>query len=203
MAIVGAVSAVASYMGQQQSAQQQADYQRAVAEQRNQEIKANYEAANAAAIDNYTQANQRQLENQENFSQTAQDIEVEKKNAIGELLASNLNTGLSLDAVKLDYERQSDKYLGVQELSLRNLGIQTEAEKKSAKAQAQNQANSISAYIPSPVNYPSPLSLAAGIGGAYVGSLDVAGSQTKFKNSSTGSRGGIINSTWSLGERGR
>lgn len=173
MAIVGAVSTVAGFAGQMSAANQQAQYQVAVANARNQEIKANYEAANAAAIDSYTQSNQKQLEAQQQLSQTAQDIEVERRNSVGEMLASNLNTGLSLDAINLDYGRQMDKYMGVQEQSLRNIGIQTAAEKKEAYYTAKNRSNSIDAYIPSPVNYPSVLGLAAGLGKAYYGSLDV------------------------------
>ena len=182
--IIGAVSQVVSYQAQVEAAQKQAEYQNALARARNEEIIANNEAANAAAISSYTQQNQQLAEAQASHSQEIQDLNIEKTNAIGELLASNLNTGMSLDAIKLDYERQADRYEGVQDASLKSLGLQTAAEKKQTYATAQNRMNSIQAYIPQPVSSPSPLSLAVGLGGAVVNGLDT--SKPTFKTSGGG-----------------
>lgn len=170
--IIGAVSSVVSYQAQAAAAQQQAEYQNALARARNEEIIANNEAANAAAIASYTQIGQQEKEAQDAHAQEIQDLNAEKTNAIGELLASNLNTGMSLDALRLDYERQADRYQGVQEASLKSLGLQAEAEKKQTYATAQNRMNSIQAYIQQPVSGPSPLSLAVGLGGSIIGGLD-------------------------------
>lgn len=172
MMLLGAVSSVVSYSAQVQAAQRQAEYQAQLAKARNEEIIANNEAANAAAIDSYTQQNQRLTEEQAAHSQEIQDLSVEKRNAQGRVLASNLNTGMSLDALMLDYGRQADRYQGVEEASLASLGLQTEAEKRQTYATAQNRMNSISPYIQQPVSSPGLGNLALGLAGAYYGNLD-------------------------------
>lgn len=181
--LLGAVSTVANYSAQVAAANQQAQYQAQVARARNEEIIANNEVANAAAIDSYTQQNQRLVEEQAAHSQELQDLNVEKRNAVGELLASNLNTGMSLDALYLDYERQADRYQGVQEASLKSLGLQTGAEKKQTYATAQNRMNSITPYIQQPVSSPSIAGLALGLAGNVVSGLDT--DTPTFKDSST------------------
>ena len=187
VSIISGISAVVGFAAQQQQADQQAQYQAQLVKARNEEISANNTAANAAAIQSYTQLNRKERESQAQTAADLQDLEVEKRNSLGEMLASNLNTGLSLDAIKLDYERQADRYQGIQEQSLQNIGIQTEQEKKQAYATAQNRMNSMDAYIPSPVSYPSPLSLAVGLGSAYAGyATRQAGNTPTFKNSSSG-----------------
>lgn len=189
--IIGALTQAVSYQAQVEAAEAQADYQNKVAEARNQEIMANYRAANQAAITSYTQLNQRLEEAQASHSQEIEELEIEKKNALGELAATNLNTGMSLEALKLDYGRQADRYEGVQEASLKSLGLQTRADKKEAYAQAESRSNAIQAYIPQPVQSPSPLSLAAGLGGAVLGSLNKP-TAPAFKN--TAPKGGIYDS---------
>jgi hypothetical protein len=165
--IIGAVSSIVSYQQQVESAKQQQEYQNAVARARNEEINANNIAANAAAIDSYTQLNQKQAEEQQTASQENLDLNAEKLGALGTLAASNMNTGLSFDALKLDYERQADRYEGVKDASLKSIGLQTEAEKLQTHATAQNRMNSIQGYIQQPVATPTPWSLAIGLGGAY------------------------------------
>ena len=172
MLAIGALTSIISYQQQVESAKQQQAYQNAVAQARNEEINANNIAANAAAIASYSQLNQRQAEEDASMAEKNLDLNVEKNNAIGELTASNLNTGLSFDMLKLDYERQANRYEGIQQANLKAIGLQTEADKRQAEAQAQNQMNSVQGYIQQPVSTPSPLSLAVGLGSAYVNSLN-------------------------------
>ena len=183
--IVSAITSVVSYQQQVEAANQQQEYQNAVARARNEEIDANNKSANASAIDSYTQINQKQVEQQASASQENLDLNAEKTNSVGQLAASNLNTGLSFDALKLDYERQADRYEGVQQASLKSIGLQTNADKKQTNAKAQSQMNSIQGYIQQPVSTPSPWSLAVSLGGSVATGLTNKNSASSSKNSST------------------
>lgn len=161
IAAVGVLSAASSYVGMEQQASAQAAYQNQLAEQRNQQMLQNAESANEAAREEYYQEGLRQQQEAEAASDEIQSIQTEKLQKMGEAIASSDG---SLGALYADFDRQEAKYKESVRRNFDMTTLQILQQKRMTNAKAQDRINSMTPYIPEPVQGGSLLGLGVGIG---------------------------------------
>ncbi|MGE4422970.1 MAG: hypothetical protein AB7D39_11795 [Pseudodesulfovibrio sp.] len=161
MAATAIVSAVAGFAGQEVQAQQQASYQKTVAEQRNQQMLQNAENANDAAIEQYYQQGLRQQQEAEAASDEIQRVQTEKLQKVGEAIASSDG---QLGALYADFDRQEAQYKESVRRNFDMTSLQIMQEARTTHAQNEDRINSMSPYTPQPVQGGSLINLGMGIG---------------------------------------
>lgn len=173
--VIGAASSIAQGAAQYQQAQAQAAYQEAQAA----EYARTAELNNQAAVKEYTEqaAAERisQMQEQEAASQQAQDVQKERLQKQGTMMASTNAAGMALDYLMADFEREeaSRKDSIRQQYEMNAVGH--ELNLASFKDKAQNRINSQQNYISQGSTFNSGLNTLGtmlGIGGAAVGAYE-------------------------------
>ncbi len=156
--VTSVATGVIQYVGQQQQAESQAQYQSALMQARNQEIQDNTAIANESFLQQTQQINLRQQQEDEKASQDIQQVQIEaaKARATARVSAGEAGvSGLSVDSLLADYYRQEDVF---RESVRRNrqLGrLQSREDIKGLKAQAEGRIASVRPYVPEPIVRPS------------------------------------------------
>lgn len=180
MMAISAVSAVAGVAGQMQQADEQKSYQKALGEQRNQQIVDNAKASNKAATEQYYQLDQRMSQEREAVSQKIQDIQRQRLQKTGQAMASSYGgLGVLLD----DFYRQESNYKQNVTSNFDMTSLQIDQQKRSVGAQNQDRIASIQSYIPAPVAEPDYMGAGLKIGAAGVKYWGVNTNQKGFGTS--------------------
>lgn len=165
--VASTASGIVGYIGQSQAANQQAAYQSALAQQRNQQILENQRLAQESYLRQAQQVNIRQQQEEEKASTELQSTQIEAMQARARARVASGEagvTGLSVDNLIADFYRQEDVYKqGVQ----RNVEFsrqQSQEDIKGLRAEAEGRAQAIQPYLPEPVARPSFLGTALQIG---------------------------------------
>lgn len=164
--LVSALSSVVGFIGQSQAASQQEAYERAQFEQRERERKQNAESAISSLNNEYAQANLQQVQRQEVAADEKSKVERDRLETAGTAIASSEGAGRGFNLILGDLFRQQGRFNSNIETQLSYDLEQGNAELYGLKAKADDRINSISPYIPRPVNRPNPLGLVADIAGA-------------------------------------
>ena len=104
--VIGAASSVASGVSASQQAKAQAQYQEAQAAEYARVNELNNKAAAQEYVEQSAAERMAQMQEQAKASQQAQDVQKEAMQKKGEMLASTNASGLALDFLMADYERQ-------------------------------------------------------------------------------------------------
>ncbi|MDX2086033.1 MAG: hypothetical protein SFZ03_11680 [Candidatus Melainabacteria bacterium] len=165
--VASTASGIVGYIGQSQAASQQAAYQSALAQQRNQQIAENQRLAQEAYLQQAHQVNLRQQQEEEKASQETQSAQIEAMQARARARVASGEagvSGLSVDNLIADFYRQEDVYKqGIQ----RNVELsrqQSQEDIKGLRAQAEGRYQAIQPYLPEPIARPSFLGAALQIG---------------------------------------
>lgn len=195
---MGVASTAASYIGQQQQANQQRAYQNQVYEQQSQQAIAEAEYQNRQVTRNneYIRRNaenarialatDRQAlvrqDRQESLA-TALDIEqkrIERLKAVGAIQASE-RAGLSLEGLMSDFYRQEARYVSVAQQNLAFSSAQRQLEGQKLVSTTNSRLNEARPYeaapfqspnLPAPVQSPSLLGAVLGAGSTVAGQLN-------------------------------
>jgi hypothetical protein len=165
--VASTASGIVGYIGQQQAANQQASYQSALAQQRNQQIVENQRLAQESYLRQAQQVNIRQQQEEEKASTELQSTQIEAMQARARARVASGEagvTGLSVDSLIADFYRQEDFYKqGVQ----RNVAFsrqQSQEDIKGLRAEAEGRYQALQPYLPEPIARPSFLGTALQIG---------------------------------------
>lgn len=168
--ITGALSigsTVAGFIGAQQQAQAQAEYQTQLQIARNEQIRQNAELTARAYNDQLQAVNSRQMQENIAASQQAQAFQRENtvrrgtaQAALGETGAAGINR----DILMAEFDRTQTSYMSSLSLQQDFRDQSTFFETRGMQAQAEGRAQSIQPYVPTPVNGPSLFGAAMGIG---------------------------------------
>jgi hypothetical protein len=180
--VTSTVAGIVGYVGQQQQANQQAAYQSALVQQRNQQILENQRLAQESYLQQAQQVNVRQQQEEEKSSQELQSVQIEALQARARARVASGEagvSGLSVDNLIADFYRQEDFYKqGV----MRNVEMSRQQSKediKGLRAEAQGRVQSIQPYLPEPVARPSLLGAALQIGTSAL--TQSAGAVSQYK----------------------
>lgn len=116
-----------------------------------------------------------QMQEQDKASRDAQEVQKEALQKKGEMLASTNASGLALDFLMADYERQEANERDVIRHQYEMSSTSSDVAIRSYRDKAQNRINSQQNYIAAPSTYNSGMNVlgtALGIGGAAVGAAD-------------------------------
>lgn len=163
---IGAASAVASFAGQQQQANAQAAYQKAQATENARVNDLNNQAAVREYVEQSAAERMKQMQDQQATALEEQKIQRESLQKQGTMLASSNASGIALDMLMADYQRQEANEKEVVRQQYRNSQLEAAVNISGYKDKAQNRINSQSTYIASPVSDPSALGLILGLGSA-------------------------------------
>lgn len=165
--VASTASGIVGYIGQSQTANQQAAYQSALAQQRNQQILENQRLAQESYLRQAQQVNIRQQQEEEKASSELQSTQIEAMQARARARVASGEagvTGLSVDSLIADFYRQEDFYRqGIQ----RNVAFsrqQSQEDIKGLRAEAEGRYQAIQPYLPEPITRPSFLGTALQIG---------------------------------------
>lgn len=114
------------------------------ANQQNQYYYNNAEAANQDAVEKYSQAQLKQIQEEAATASDLRDIQVATMKAEGTALASTENAGLSTDLVLRDIARQGAEYKNKVYVNAKNTKLQSDSDKKAIEAETRNRINSVS-----------------------------------------------------------
>ena len=169
------VTAGAKYMGEQQQAESQANYQQELGRARNEQMLDNANRANEEYLRTTMEYNRRE---REEGLKTADEKEKVSRVALEEREAAKLAAaeagvaGLSVDALVSDYYR--DEARSHDRLD-QNKGIvvsEIESRKEAAQRTAEGRIGSIQPFVPSPITQPSFLGSALEVGIKGVATAD-------------------------------
>lgn len=169
MFALSAASTATSVIGQQIQANEQADYQEDMAEQRNRQIAQNADAANKSYIEETHTQNVRLQQEQEAASQEIQDINRENLERQGTSVAAGIGM---LDALQMEYDREAGRYKSAVEKNFDYSLFQVGQQKKQSRARAVDRMNSIQPYTPQPINQPNYIGAGLQIGQAGLGAYN-------------------------------
>lgn len=168
-------STVAGFIGAQQQAEAQIEYQTRLAHAQNELMEVNAQNAVAALTNDYEQANARTI--QENTAWGQQAATYQRENlvrrgmsqaALGETGASGINR----DILMAEFDRTQASYMSSlsmqQDFRDQSLFFET----RGMQAQAESRINSVQPYIPAPVNTPSLFGAALDIGAGAMRGYD-------------------------------
>ena len=165
--VTSTVSGIVGYMGQQQQANQQAAYQAALVQQRNQQIYQNQRLAQESYLQQAQQVNLRQQQEGEKASQAIQSTQVDalQAKATARVAAGESGvSGLSVENLLADFDRQNAIYRGSVRRNLEFSRQQSQEDIKGLRAQAEGRYQEIQPYLPEPIARPSFLGTALSIG---------------------------------------
>lgn len=163
---ISALSAASGYFGQVQSANAQAEYQAETSAQRDRQIAANAEAANAAYVEQAAAENIAQAQRSESASLELQDLQRQRIRAEGTARATSESAGLSLEALLADFSREEARYRDSVTRQLKFDADESRRRLQGFEAQAADRARSIQPYTPQPIQQPNTLGAALQVAGA-------------------------------------
>jgi len=164
---ISIAAASATYVAQQQAAENQARSQRQMVEAQNETIRQNSALANAAYINDTKQLQNRQAEEAAAAAAREHGVQIEAAKTVSTATTAAGEagvSGLSVNALLTDYTRQEVDYRFQSQTQLENQRNQTEAELRGAEMQAQGRVSSVKPYIAQPVSYPSLMGAALRVG---------------------------------------
>ena len=156
--VIGAASSVASGVSASQQAKAQAQYQEAQAAEYARVNELNNKAAAQEYVEQSAAERMAQMQEQDKASRDAQEVQKEALQKKGEMLASTNASGLALDFLMADYERQ-----------------EADLNVNAYKDRAQNRINGQQNYISPGSSYSTGMNVlgtALGIGGAGATAYD-------------------------------
>lgn len=160
-------STVAGFIGAQQAAKAQVEYQTQLQIARNEQIRQNAELTARAYNDQIQAVNSRQMQEDIAASQQAQAFQRENtvrrgtaQAALGETGAAGVNR----DILMAEFDRTQTSYMSSLSLQQDFRDQSVFFETRGMQAQAEGRAQSIQPYIPAPVNGPSLFGAAMDIG---------------------------------------
>lgn len=163
---LGAASTVASYVGQQQQASAQAAYQNTQAKESARANDLNSKAAISEYVEQSAAERIKQMQEQQATALEEQKIQRETLQKQGTMLASTNASGIALDMLMADYQRQEANEKETVRQQYRNSTVESAINISGYKDRAQNRVNSQSTYLAPGVNNPSLAGLAIGLGSA-------------------------------------
>lgn len=178
--VIGAASSVASGVSAHQQAEAQAQYQEAQAAEYARVNELNNKAAAQEYVEQSAAERMAQMQEQAKASQETQNIQKEALQKKGEMLASTNASGMALDFLMADYERQEANERDSIRHQYEMVSASSDATVRAYRDKAQNRINSQQNYIAAPSAYNSGMNVlgtALGIGGAAVGA---AGTYYKY-----------------------
>lgn len=165
--VASTASGIVGYIGQSQAASQQAAYQSALAQQRNQQIAENQRLAQEAYLQQSQQINLRQQQEEEKTSQETQSAQIEAMQARARARVASGEagvSGLSVDNLIADFYRQEDVYKQSVQRNVEFSRQQSQEDIKGLRSQAEGRYQAIQPYLPEPIARPSFLGTALQIG---------------------------------------
>lgn len=173
--VIGAASSVASGVSASQQAKAQAQYQEAQAAEYARVNELNNKAAAQEYVEQSAAERMSQMQEQAKASQQAQDVQKEALQKKGEMLASTNASGLALDFLMADYERQEATRKDMIRENYEMSSAKSDLNVNAYKDRAQNRINGQQNYISPGSSYSTGMNVlgtALGIGGAGAMSYD-------------------------------
>ena len=167
--VIGAASSVASGVSASQQAKAQAQYQEEQAAEYARVNELNNKAAAQEYVEQSAAERMAQMQEQDKASRDAQEVQKEALQKKGEMLASTNASGLALDFLMADYERQEANERDTIRHQYEMSSVSSDVAIRSYRDKAQNRINSQQNYIAAPSTYNSGMNVlgtALGIGGA-------------------------------------
>ena len=173
--VIGAASSVASGVSASQQAKAQAQYQEAQAAEYARVNELNNKAAAQEYVEQSAAERMSQMQEQAKASQQAQDVQKEALQKKGEMLASTNASGLALDFLMADYERQEATRKDMIRENYEMSSAKSDLNVNAYKDRAQNRINGQQNYISPGSSYSTGMNVlgtALGIGGAGATAYD-------------------------------
>ena len=173
--VIGAASSVASGVSASQQAKAQAQYQEAQAAEYARVNELNNKAAAQEYVEQSAAERMAQMQDQDKASRDAQEVQKEALQKKGEMLASTNASGLALDFLMADYERQEATRKDMIRENYEMSSAKSDLNVNAYKDRAQNRINGQQNYISPGSSYSTGMNVlgtALGIGGAGATAYD-------------------------------
>ena len=167
--VIGAASSVASGVSASQQAKAQAQYQEEQAAEYARVNELNNKAAAQEYVEQSAAERMAQMQEQDKASRDAQEVQKEALQKKGEMLASTNASGLALDFLMADYERQEATRKDMIRENYEMSSAKSDLNVNAYKDRAQNRVNGQQNYISPGSSYSTGMNVlgtALGIGGA-------------------------------------
>ena len=145
--VIGAASSVASGVSASQQAKAQAQYQEAQAAEYARVNELNNKAAAQEYVEQSAAERMAQMQEQDKASRDAQEVQKEALQKKGEMLASTNTSGLALDFLMADYERQEATRKDMIRENYEMSSAKSDLNVNAYKDRAQNRINGQQNYI--------------------------------------------------------
>ena len=146
--VIGAASSVASGVSASQQAKAQAQYQEEQAAEYARVNELNNKAAAQEYVEQSAAERMAQMQEQDKASRDAQEVQKEALQKKGEMLASTNASGLALDFLMADYERQEATRKDMIRENYEMSSAKSDLNVNAYKDRAQNRVNGQQNYIP-------------------------------------------------------
>ncbi|MFR0875912.1 MAG: hypothetical protein ACLSHC_16025 [Bilophila wadsworthia] len=167
--VIGAASSVASGVSASQQAKAQAQYQEEQAAEYARVNELNNKAAAQEYVEQSAAERMAQMQEQDKASRDAQEVQKEALQKKGEMLASTNASGLALDFLMADYERQEATRKDMIRENYEMSSAKSDLNVNAYKDRAQNRVNGQQNYISPGSSYSTGMNVcsgtALGIGG--------------------------------------
>ena len=173
--VIGAASSVASGVSASQQAKAQAQYQEEQAAEYARVNELNNKAAAQEYVEQSAAERMAQMQEQDKASRDAQEVQKEALQKKGEMLASTNASGLALDFLMADYERQEATRKDMIRENYEMSSAKSDLNVNAYKDRAQNRVNGQQNYISPGSSYSTGMNVlgtALGIGGAGAPAYD-------------------------------
>lgn len=173
--VIGAASSVASGVSASQQAKAQAQYQEEQAAEYARVNELNNKAAAQEYVEQSAAERMAQMQEQDKASRDAQEVQKEALQKKGEMLASTNASGLALDFLMADYERQEATRKDMIRENYEMSSAKSDLNVNAYKDRAQNRVNGQQNYISPGSSYSTGMNVlgtALGIGGARATAYD-------------------------------
>ena len=173
--VIGAASSVASGVSASQQAKAQAQYQEEQAAEYARVNELNNKAAAQEYVEQSAAERMAQMQEQDKASRDAQEVQKEALQKKGEMLASTNASGLALNFLMADYERQEATRKDMIRENYEMSSAKSDLNVNAYKDRAQNRVNGQQNYISPGSSYSTGMNVlgtALGIGGAGVTAYD-------------------------------
>ena len=173
--VIGAASSVASGVSASQQAKAQAQYQEEQAAEYARVNELNNKAAAQEYVEQSAAERMAQMQEQDKASRDAQEVQKEALQKKGEMLASTNASGLALDFLMADYERQEATRKDMIRENYEMSSAKSDLNVNAYKDRAQNRVNGQQNYISPGSSYSTGMNVlgtALGIGGAGATAYD-------------------------------
>lgn len=167
--VIGAASSVASGVSASQQAKAQAQYQEEQAAEYARVNELNNKAAAQEYVEQSAAERMAQMQEQDKASRDAQEVQKEALQKKGEMLASTNASGLALNFLMADYERQEATRKDMIRENYEMSSAKSDLNVNAYKDRAQNRVNGQQNYISPGSSYSTGMNVlgtALGIGGA-------------------------------------